>query len=154
MDTVIKEKVLAVMRLGRTRSESTDWCRVAVGLYYLAGLMTPETIDFKQVDRGFNRFLYHTLGKGHSIASALQFMSGEKVMPVVESPRFMAVFGEHCADVPVDTIPFLLSLNLGVAKKISGIEVAGPLLDWIERQKGAAEPAAAQPRDQGRPPGL
>jgi hypothetical protein len=138
MDPVIKEKVLAVTGLGRTRIESTDWFRVALGLYYLAGLMTEEAIDFKKVDREFNRFIYHSIGKGHSITSVLQFMSGEKVMPVVESARFMAAFVHHCADVPPDTIPFLLELNLGVAKNISGLEVTGPLAEWIERQKGAA----------------
>lgn len=139
MDSVIKEKVLAVARRGRTAAESTAWFRVTLGLYYLAGLMTPEAIDFKQVDRNFNRFIYHSIGKGHSITSVLQFMSGEKVVAVVESKGFLAAFAEHCVEVPVDTIPFLLSLNLGVAKNISGIDIAGPLLDWIERRKAAAQ---------------
>jgi hypothetical protein len=139
MDTVIKEKVLAVMREGRSRAESTDWFRVALGLVYLAGLMTKETIDFKAVDRAFNRFIYHTLGPGHSIASVLQYMSGAKVMPVIESERFMAAFGAQCPDIPPESIPFLLSLNLGVAKNISGIDVAGPLHDWIERRTAGAE---------------
>ena len=137
MDTAIKEKVLAVMRGGRTAAESAAWFRVALGLYYLAGLMTPETIDFKQVDREFNRFIYHALGKGHSITSVLQFLSGAQVVPVVESARFLAAFGAHCAEVPVDTIPFLLSLNLGVAKNISGLDIGGPLLAWIEGHKPA-----------------
>jgi hypothetical protein len=138
MDSVIKEKVLAVARCARDRNESLAWFRVTVGLFYLAGLMTPETIDFKQVDRAFNRFIYQSIGKGHSIASVLQFMSGEKVVAVVDSPRFIAVFGEVCPEVPVDTIGFLLSLNLGVAKSISRLDIAGPLLDWIERPKVAA----------------
>jgi hypothetical protein len=137
MDIAIKDKVLAVTQLGRTRQESTDWFRVALGLYYLASLMTKEAIDFKKVDREYNRFIYHTLGGGHSITSALQFMSGEKVMPVVQSERFIAAFSEHCPDIPPETIPFLLSLNLGVAKNISGLDVAGPLHDWIERQQAA-----------------
>ena len=34
MDTAIKEKVLTVTRLGRTRAEATDWFRVALGLHY------------------------------------------------------------------------------------------------------------------------
>ncbi|HEU4776952.1 MAG TPA: hypothetical protein VFS95_09015, partial [Telluria sp.] len=50
------------------------------------------------------------------------------------SERFMAAFGAHCPQVPLNTIPFLLSLNLGVAKKISKVDIGGPLLDWIERQ--------------------
>jgi hypothetical protein len=139
MDSVIKEKVLAVTRCGRTTVEALAWFRVTLGLYYLAGLMTPDTIDFKQVDREFNRFIYQAIGKGHSIASALQFMSGAKVVPVLESERFLAAFAEHCTEVPVDTIAFLLSLNLGVAKNISGLDIGGPLLDWIERQKAPAD---------------
>ncbi len=97
--------------------------------------MTDETIDFKQIDGQFNKFIYQAIGKGHSITSVLQFMSGSKVMPVIESAHFLAAFAEHCPEVPVDLIPFLLSLNLGVAKNISGIGVDGPVADWIERQK-------------------
>lgn len=137
MDSVIKEKILAVARRGPTVEESTAYFRVALGLYYLKGLMTSDTIDFKKVDRDFNRFIYHSIGKGHSITSVLQFMSGEKVVPVVDSARFVAAFTEHCDDVPLETIPFLLELNLGVAKNISKLDIGGPLLDWIERQKAA-----------------
>ena len=137
MDSVIKEKVLAVTRCGHTRVESTAFFRVALGLFYLAGLMTEETLDFKKIDRDFNRFIYHAIGKGHSITSVLQFMSGEKVVRVIESPRFLEAFGANCPEVPLDLIPFLLTLNLGVAKNISGIEVDGPVADWIERQKQA-----------------
>jgi hypothetical protein len=133
------------MREGRTRVEAGDWFRVALGLHYLAGLMTKEAIDFKQVDREFNRFIYHALGKGHSITSVLQYMSGEKVMPVIESARFMAAFGQYCPEVPPESIPFLLSLNLGVAKNISGIDVAGPLHDWIERRKAEAVQGGVAP---------
>lgn len=147
MDNVTKEKVLAVARCARDRDESLAWFRVTIGVFYLAGLMTPETIDFKKVDREFNRFIYQSIGRGHSIASALQFMSGEKVVAVVDSPRFMAAFAEHCPDVPVDTIGFLLSLNLGVAKDISKLDIGGPVLDWIERRKQAVAPV--QPGDPG-----
>jgi hypothetical protein len=138
MNTVIQDKLLALMREGRNRPESTDWFRVGLGLFYLAALMTEETIDFKKVDREFNRSLYHTLGKGHSIASVLQYMSGEKVMPTVDSERFMEAFGRHCPEIPAASIPFLLELNLGVAKNISGLEPTGPLADWIARRKAAA----------------
>jgi hypothetical protein len=146
MDSLIKEKVLIVARLGRSADESTDWLRVALGLYYLAGLVTTETIDFKKIDREFNRFLYQSLGKGHSITSVLQFMSGGKVVPVIESARFMDGFAATCTEVPFDSIPFLLSLNLGVAKNISKIDIAGPLLDWIERQK-PPEPGNPAPQE-------
>jgi hypothetical protein len=135
MDTIIKDKILAVTRQGRTRIEATDWFRVATGLYYLAGLMTKEAIDFAQVDRDFNRFIYQSIGGGHTITSILQFMSGENVLPTMQSARFMAVFGETCTEVPADSIPFLLELNLGVAKNISKLEVAGPVHEWLQRQK-------------------
>ena len=138
MNKVIQDKLLALMREGRDRVEATDWFRVGLGLYYLAGLMTQEEIDFKAVDRAFNRFIYHTLGKGHSIASVLQYMSGEKVMPTVESARFMEAFRRHCPDIPAESIPFLLELNLGVAKNISGLEPEGALADWVARQKALA----------------
>jgi hypothetical protein len=135
MDTIIKDKILTVTRQGRTRAEATDWFRVATGLYYLAGLMTKEAIDFAQVDRDFNRFIYQSIGGGHTITSILQFMSGENVLPTMQSARFMAVFGETCTEVPTDSIPFLLELNLGVAKNISKLEVAGPVHEWLQRQK-------------------
>ncbi len=143
MDNVIKEKVLAVARAGRTRAESLAFFRAALGLYYLAGLMTSETIDFKKIDGDFNRFIYHSIGPGHSITSVLQFMSGKKVVPVVESARFTDAFASHCGEVPVDTIPFLLSLNLGVAKNISRLDIGGSLLDWIEQQKSPADAGGA-----------
>lgn len=137
MDTLIKDKILAVTRQGRSRAESTDWFRVAIGLYYLAGLMTTETIDFKTVDREYNRFIYHTIGAGHTITSILQFMSGRRVLPIVQSERFMAAFAANCTEVPPESIPFLLELNLGVAKNISKLEVEGPLHDWLQAQKRA-----------------
>jgi hypothetical protein len=137
MDTLIKDKILAVTRQGRSRTESTDWFRVAIGLYYLAGLMTTETIDFKTVDRDYNRFIYHTIGAGHTITSILQFMSGRRVLPIVQSERFMAAFAASCTEVPPESIPFLLELNLGVAKNISKLEVDGPLHDWLQAQKVA-----------------
>lgn len=145
MDKLIQDKLLALMREGRSREESTDWFRVALGLVYLAGLMTKETIDFRQVDREFNRFIYHTLGKGHTITSVLQYMSGARVMPTVESERFMDAFRRHCPEVPLESIPFLLELNLGVAKNISGLETAGPLADWIARRKEQAQAQTTAP---------
>ncbi|MES2739594.1 MAG: hypothetical protein V4754_01380 [Pseudomonadota bacterium] len=135
MDTAIQTKVLAVARAGMTSAEAIGFFRVALGLYYLAGLMTKETLDFKQIDAAYNRFIYHSIGGGHSITSVLQFMSGEKVLRVVEAARFQAALALHCPDIPADSIPFLLSLNLGVAKELSGIDPVGPVVDWIERHK-------------------
>jgi hypothetical protein len=53
----------------------------------------------------------------------------------------MAIFGETCTEVPPDSIPFLLELNLGVAKNISGLDPSGPLADWIARRKAEAPQA-------------
>ncbi len=144
MSPQLKEKILAVMQYGIDRDESTGFFRVALGLYYLTGLMTKETLDFTQLDRDFNRFIYQTIGKGHSITSVLQYMSGEKVVPVVESKRFLKAFAEHCAEVPLENIPFLLGLNLSVAKDISKIDVRGPVADYIERQRQLREEADAK----------
>lgn len=145
MDERTKTNVLTVTRLGRTVDESLGYFRVALGLYYLKGLMTEEALDFKKLDREYNRFIYQSVGKGHSITSVLQFMSGEKVLPVLQAPRFQEAFRAHCPEVPAETIPFLLSLNLGVAKNISGIPAEGPLHEWIERQKEQKDQKGAAP---------
>jgi hypothetical protein len=147
MDAAIKDNVLALTRCGRGADESVAWFRVALGLHYLSGLMTSEALDFKLIDKDFNRFIYQSIGKGHSITSVLQFMSGEKVVPVVASARFMAAFAEHCPLVPPNSIAFLLSLNLGVAKNISKVDIGGALLDWIERQPTPVQEGAPQPSD-------
>ena len=135
LDQAMKDKVMAVGRAGMTSPEAIGFFRVSLGLYYLAGLMTKEELDFKKIDAMYNRFIYHTLGGGHSISSLLQFMSGVKVLKVLESPRFLAAFARHCTDIPVDSIHFLISLNLGVAKNLSGLDAVGPVVDWIEREK-------------------
>ena len=62
---------------------------------------------------------------------------------VVESKRFLEAFATYCPEVPVESIPFLLGLNLGVAKDISGIDVRGPVADYIERQRQLREEADA-----------
>ena len=135
IDQATQDKVLAVARAGMTSAEAIGFFRVSLGLYYLAGLMRQEEIDFKQVDARYNRFIYHSLGGGHSIASVLQFMSGEKVLRVLQSERFLVAFAEHCSDIPIDSISFLISLNLGVAKSLSGLDAIGPVVDWIEQEK-------------------
>lgn len=138
MDSKMQEAVLAVARAGMTSAEASGFFRVALGLFYLAGLMTQETLDFKKIDGQYNRFIYHSIGGGHSITSVLQYMSGARVLRVVESARFLAAFARYCPEIANDTIPFLLSLNLGVAKSISGIDPVGPVVDWIEKQKLSA----------------
>jgi hypothetical protein len=135
LDAALQEKILAVTRCGLTTAESTGFFRTALGLCYLAGLMTKETLDFKALDREFNRFIYRSIGPGHSITSILQYMSGSKVVKVLDSQRFQWAMRDYCTDVPVDSIPFLLGLNLGVAKDLSRIDVRGPVADWIEKQR-------------------
>jgi len=135
LSAATQEQILAVTRSGASRDEATGFFRVALGLHYLLGLMTKQQLDFKALDREYNRFIYHAIGKGHSITSILQYMSGEKVIRVIDSPRFLEAFGAHCDAVPVENIPFLLGLNLGVAKDLSGIDVRGPVADWIHRQR-------------------
>lgn len=135
LDATVQEKVLAVTRCGLTARESSGFFRTAIGLYYLAGLMTKEQLDFKALDKAFNRFVYRSIGPGHSMTSILQFMSGARVVQVLESPRFMRAMADYFPEVPVDSIPFLLGLNLGVAKDISKIDARGPVADWLEKQR-------------------
>ncbi len=134
MDKLLRDKILAVTRRGVSRDVANDYFRVALGLMYLDGIMTEEEVDFKRLDRRLNRFIYHTLGKGHSITSILQFMSGRDVLPILNSESFMTAFSQYCNEVPLDKIPALLSVNLAVAKQISGLTLDGPVLDWIDQQ--------------------
>ena len=135
LDAAVQDKVLAVTRCGLSARESSGFFRTALGLYYLASLMTKEQLDFKALDKAFNRFIYRSIGPGHSVTSILQFMSGAKVVEVLESPRFMRAMADYFPEVPVDSIPFLLGLNLGVAKDISKIDARGPVADWLEKQR-------------------
>ncbi|QBE63069.1 hypothetical protein [Pseudoduganella lutea] len=135
LDSALQEKILTVTRCGLSASEATDFFRLALGLCYLATLMTKEALDFKKLDKAFNRFIYRSIGPGHSITSILQWMSGEGVVETLDSKRFVRAFGEYLPHVPVESIPFLLGLNLGVAKDFSGLDVRGPVADWIERQR-------------------
>ena len=70
IDEAMQEKVLAVARAGMTSAEAIGFFRVSLGLYYLAGLMTQEELDFKKIDAKYNRFIYHTLGGGGSVRRA------------------------------------------------------------------------------------
>ncbi len=127
----VQEKVVAVGRCAGNRPQAVNFFRVALGLVYLDSIMTEAKLDFKKIDRSYNRFIHKNIGPGHSITSILQYMSGSKVLPVLESALFMQAFGEHCKIVPLDKVPILLSVNLGVAKNISGIGSEGPVRDWI-----------------------
>jgi hypothetical protein len=135
LDNALQEQLLAVTRCGLTAKEATGFFRLALGLCYLATLMTKETLDFKKLDKEFNRFIYRSIGPGHSITSILQWMSGEGVVQVLDSKRFLRAFTENCPHIVPESIPFLLGLNLGVAKDFSGLDVRGPVADWIEKQR-------------------
>ena len=151
MEKILRDKILAITRRGHSREQATDFFRVALGLVYLDGIMTDEQLDFKQLDRGVNRFIYQTLGPGHSITSILQFMSGRKVLPVLNSSHFITAFSQYCNEVPLERIPDLLQVNLAVGKQISGLDQNGPVLDWIRLQKGELAAAAAPIEESERP---
>ena len=131
LDRNLQNRVMAVARCAKNRPQAIAWFRAALGLVYLDSIMTERKLDFRKIDRDYNQFIYHSLGGGHSITSILQFMSGAKVLPVLESEHFLQAFGEHCSEVPLDKVPILLSVNLGVAKDISGQDCEGPVRDWI-----------------------
>lgn len=147
LDDAVKEKILTIMMFGNNRAQSVGYFRVTLGLYYLSKIMVEETLDFKMIDREFNRFIYRTLGGGHSITSILQYMSSKQVLLVLNSASFVSIFLNYFSEIPFRNIPILLSINLSVSKKISGLPTDGPLQDWILRQDCMAQQAhATQPR--------
>ena len=140
LDDSVKEKVLTIMMFGNNRAQSVGYFRTALGLYYLSKIMVEEELDFKMIDGEFNRFIYRTLGGGHSITSILQYMSSKRVLLVLDSAPFISTFLNYFSEIPFRNIPILLSINLSVSKKISGLASAGPVQDWILRQECIAQP--------------
>lgn len=136
----LQQKVMAVARCAKNRPQAVAFFRVALGLVYLDSIMTECKLDFKKIDRDYNRFIYRSIGPGHSITSILQFLSGAKVVPVLESKLFMEAFAEHCSLIPMHKVPILLSVNLGVAKDISGLGCEGPVREWISWRAREATP--------------
>ncbi len=136
----LQQKVMAVARCAKNRQQAVAFFRVALGLVYLDSIMTECKLDFKKIDRAYNRFIYRSIGPGHSITSVLQFLSGGKVVPVLESKVFLQAFTEHCDLIPMEKVPILLSVNLGVAKDISGLGCEGPVRDWISWRAREATP--------------
>jgi hypothetical protein len=136
----LQQKVMAVARCAKNRPQAVAFFRVALGLVYLDSIMTECKLDFKKIDRAYNRFIYHSIGPGHSITSILQYLSGAKVVSVLESEVFLQAFAEHCSLVPMDKVPILLSVNLGVAKDISGLSCEGPVREWISWRAREAVP--------------
>ena len=134
LDAGVKERVLAVTLFGNNRAQSEAYFRVTLGLYYLSKIMVEQELDFKAIDREFNVFIYRSIGRGHSITSILQFLSSKKVLLVLNSDAFIATFLNYFSEIPFRNIPVLLSINLAVSKKISGLTPDGPVKEWILRQ--------------------
>ncbi|MFC3107793.1 hypothetical protein ACFOFO_07430 [Undibacterium arcticum] len=150
LDQAVKEKVHAVMMCANNREQAVGFFRATLGLYYLSKIMVEQELDFKKIDQEFNVFIYRTLGKGHSITSILQYMSSKKVLWVLDAKSFIPTFLNYFPDIPFRNIPLLLSINLSVSKKISGIATAGPVQDWTleqTRRIAQAESGAAQQPD-------
>ena len=104
----------------------------------------------KAIDKAFNRFIFDTIGRGHSITSTLQFLGSRKVLWVLESKSFIPTFLNYFSDIPFSKIQILLSVNLSVSKKISSISVDGPLKEWLLKQNTLDQPPQPD-QDEGNP---
>lgn len=142
LDDDTKEKILAVTLHGNNKAQSVGFFRAAIGLYYLSKIMVEDELDFKAIDKKFNRFIFDTIGRGHSITSVLQYLGSKKVVWVLDSRSFMTTFMNYFPEIPQSKIQILLSVNLTVSKKISKIPVDGVLRDWLLQQSGAHAQAA------------
>lgn len=131
LDDTVKEKILAVMMYGNNKAQSIGFFRVAIGLYYLSRIMVEDELDFQAIDKEFNRFIFQTIGRGHSITSVLQYLSSKKVLWVLDSRSFLPTFLNYFSDIPFSKIVILLTINLSVAKKISKLSTEGPLQEWL-----------------------
>ncbi len=138
LDEPAQQRILSVTRLANNSRQALGYFRLAVGLFYLSEIMVDREIDFELLHRQYNRFIADQIGTGHSITSVLQFMSGEKVMAVIHSERFMHGFMDNFG-IPFHHIPLMLLVNLEVSKKISRISLDGPLHRWIQQQQQRIE---------------
>ena len=101
--------------------------------------MVEDELDFKVIDKKFNRFIFDTIGRGHSITSVLQYLSSKKVLWVLESRSFVQTFLDYFPEISLSKMQILLSVNLSVSKKISALPVEGPLRDWLIRQSSVGQ---------------
>ncbi len=141
LDDTAKEKLLAVMIYGNNKEQAVGFFRTAIGLYYLSKIMVEDELDFRAIDKAFNRFIYDTIGRGHSITSILQFLGSRKVIWVLESKSFIPTFLNYFSEIPFSKMQILLSVNLSVSKKISNIAVDGPLKEWLLKQNMVVQQA-------------
>lgn len=143
LNDAAKEKLVAIMMYGNNKAQSVGFFRTAVGLYYLSKIMVEDQLDFKAIDKAFNRFIFDVIGRGHSITSILQFLGSRKVLWVLESKSFVPTFLNYFSEIPFSKMQILLSVNLSVSKKISQIPVDGPLKAWLIQQSSSEPQDAA-----------
>ncbi|MES2831617.1 MAG: hypothetical protein V4695_06470 [Pseudomonadota bacterium] len=134
LDDYAQQRILAIAKIANNSKQALGYFRLAVGLFYLSQIMVDKEIDFDPLHRQYNQFINSSIGAGHSITSILQFMSGERVMAVVHSERFMHAFMDNFG-IPFHHIPLMLLVNLEVSKNISKIGIEGPLHRWIVDQQ-------------------
>jgi hypothetical protein len=151
LDDYAQQRILTVTRTANNSRQALGYFRLAVGLFYLSEIMVDREIDFDLLHRQYNRFITDQIGSGHSITSVLQFMSGEKVMAVIYSDRFMHAFMDNFG-VPFHHIPLMLLVNLEVSKKISRVSIDGPLRRWIREQQDRIEGHQKTLADAALPP--
>lgn len=139
LDDAVKQKLINISLFGNNREQAVGFFRLAIGLYYLSRIMVEDELDFKAIDKNFNRFIFQVIGRGHSITSVLQYMSSRKVLWTIESRSFLNLFLDNFPDIPFSKVLILLTVNLSVSKKISGLPVEGPLRDWLLKQNEMLE---------------
>ena len=144
LDDATKEKLIAVMMYGNNKKQSVGFFRTAIGLYYLSKIMVEDELDFKAIDKAFNKFIFDVIGRGHSITSVLQYLSSKKVLWVLESKSFTPTFLNYFSDIPFSKMQILLTVNLNVSKKISKLTIEGPLRDWLIKQSAAGVSSSSQ----------
>ncbi len=144
LDDATKEKLIAVMLYGNNKEQSIGFFRAAVGLYYLSKIMVEDELDFKAIDKAFNRFIFEVIGRGHSITSVLQYLSSKKILWVLESKSFTPTFLNYFSDIPFSKMQILLTVNLNVSKKISNLSIDGPLKKWLIKQSSAEVQQSSQ----------
>lgn len=148
LDDYAQQRILTIAKTANNSRQALGYFRLAVGLFYLSEIMVDREIDFDSLHRQYNRFISDTIGTGHSITSVLQFMSGEKIMAIIHSERFMNAFMDHFG-IPFHHIPLMLLVNLEVSKKISQIGIDGPLHRWIMEQQARLSKQQVSDQRQG-----
>lgn len=144
LDDDAKQRIIAVMMYGNNKDQSMGFFRVVTGLYYLSKIMVEDELDFKAIDKKFNRFIFDTIGSGHSITSVLQYLSSKKVLWVLESRSFLQTFLDYFPEISLSKMQILLSVNLSVSKKISDLPIEGPLRDWLIKQNSVGQPLGSE----------